>query len=256
MIDLHTHILPHLDDGAQSLEDSLDMAKVAWEDGVRTIVATPHGAELARAWTLAEAEAMVDELQRGLERLQIPIKVLPGLENFIEPQLAHRLEDGHALTLNGSRYCLLELPLQQYPLYTEEALFQLQLRGFVPVLAHPERNSAIQRDHTLLERLVERGMLAQVTVASLLGHYGASAKKSAEAFIERNLVHIIASDAHSSHGPRAPLLSPGVAAAARIVGKERAMSMVTSTPDALLCGKEVRVEPPLKAKKSWAFWKR
>jgi len=171
--------------------------------------------------------------------------------------LVRQLEGGHAFPLNGSRYILVELPLQSYPPYTGQVLFDLQVRGYRPILAHPERNETIQGDHHLLENLVERGMLAQLTASSLLGAWGPRAKKTAEVFLERHLVHVIATDAHHVEGFRAPVLSRGFQAATRLIGQEAATAMVLHIPEKILADQDVDPEPPLAApsRRSWLFWR-
>jgi protein-tyrosine phosphatase len=265
MIDLHTHILAGIDDGAQSIQESLAMARIAASDGIKTVVATPHSADIRTDSLAAEIASRVEQLQDELTDHSIDLEIVAGLENYLVPDLARRMAEGRALALGTSNYLLVELPFQNYPPYAEQVLFDLQAMGFVPIIVHPERTAAFQEDHNLLYKLVERGMLAQVTVASLTGAFGTLAKRTAEAFLLRNLAHVIASDAHSpqwdpgtpvpSRG--APILSPGVAAAAKLVGRERAQAMVTTIPQAILRGERVDVAPlPIsKPRKAWAFWR-
>ncbi|MBI2864637.1 MAG: hypothetical protein HYX94_08770 [Chloroflexi bacterium] len=257
MIDIHTHILPGVDDGAQSLEDSLEMARAAAADGVRTIVATPHGSEWSTGCNWPEVVGRVKALQTELDRSGVNVKVAPGLEVYLAPGLATQLEEGSAFPLNGGRYILVEMPLNQFPIYAEQAIFELQLRGLVPIVAHPERNAGIQKDPQKLQVLVERGALGQVTAASLSGGFGSRTRETARLLLQRNLVHVIASDAHSPAGHRSPILSAGVAEAASIIGEERAKAMVAAIPAAILDNREFKVEPPLEARRrAWAFWGR
>ncbi|MBI4301524.1 MAG: hypothetical protein HY664_02845 [Chloroflexi bacterium] len=258
LIDLHTHILPSLDDGAQTEEEALAMAQVAQGDGITTLVATPHSLEWTQKSSRTDMLTRTESLNATLARHGIGLKVLPGLENYLTPDLAKQCGNGLVLTLNGGPYLLLELPLQQFPVYTEQVIFELQLKGIIPILAHPERNVALQKDPNLLHKLVERGVLAQITAASLMGNFGSAAQKAAEIFLRRRLVQIIASDAHSTHGPRNPVLTHGVAAATKIAGQEQAQAMVTTIPQTILAGQPVKVEPPLAAspKRAWAFWQR
>jgi len=257
LIDIHSHILPGLDDGAQTWDEAIAMARAAEADGISTVIATPHGIEWGSGCTLAEAEERVAELQKRLAASGVSVTILPGLENYISPDLTDQVVQGTAFALNHTSYFLVELPLQGFPLYTEEVLFQLQAKGLIPVLAHPERNSSLQENHELLAQLVGRGMLAQVTAASIVGGFGTRVRKAAEAFLRRNLVQVIASDAHSTGGGRSPILSEAVAAAAKLVGPIKAEAMVTTRPRAILAGEEVAIEPPLPAKerRRWAFWR-
>ncbi|MFH1485427.1 MAG: CpsB/CapC family capsule biosynthesis tyrosine phosphatase [Chloroflexota bacterium] len=256
MIDIHTHMLPAIDDGAETVEEATQMAEVALRDGVTTVVATPHSNDLDSLppGTLA---SRLEQLKSALEARQLNLTVMPGLENYLSPDLAERWQAGRALTLGESPYMLIEFPLFQYPLYTEAVLFELQIKGVMPIIAHPERNEIIQQDIGRLHKLVERGILSQVTTASLVGGFGSTARRIAENLLARNLAHIIATDAHSPFGHRNPRLSEGIAAASRIIGYDKAMAMVTAIPEAVLAGKPVHADPHLATPHpSWAFWRR
>jgi protein-tyrosine phosphatase len=238
------------------MADSLAMARVAASDGIRTIVATPHGEQWGTACSQEELEARVAELQLALDSNGIPIRVLPGLENYLTPDLPAQVRSGQAPTINGTHYLMVELPFDNYPFYTEQVLFQLQTQGLTPILAHPERNSILRSDHEILGRLVARGIVVQLTAASLLGVFGSKTREAAEAFLRRNLAHILATDSHSANGGRQPTLSQALARAARVVGQERAQRLVTATPEALLAGRPLQTEPPLAARgRRWGFWR-
>ncbi len=247
MIDIHSHILPAFDDGAQSLEDAIAMAQMAYHDGVRSIVATPHNLNWPPECRKEQVEEGVTRLKAELKARDIPVGIFPGVEVHIVPDILQQMEQGRAFTLNGSQYMLVELPLLFYPHYTEEIFFQLQIKGIAPILAHPERNAAIQDDPVILHRLVTREVLAQVTAASLTGVFGNKVRELARSFLEYNLVHIIASDAHTIHH-RSPALSQGVEEAAQVVGQERAKTMVTTIPERILKGEQVEVDSPLEYK--------
>src|SRR5262249_926566 len=142
------------------------------------------------------------------------------------------------------------------PLYTDQVFFEVQLAGLQPVVAHPERNTAIQNDLGLLRRLVERGALGQVTAASLTGAFGPRARTAAEAMLRRTPAPSAAPDRPAPEAPRAPPLPAGRAAAARLVGEDRARAMVEDIPRAILAGAPVTVDPPPEEppKRRWKFW--
>ena len=150
--------------------------------------------------------------------------------------LAERLEEGSALTYNGSEYVLVELPFTQLPLYWEQVLFQLQLAGKQPVIAHPERQAQIQGNPGLLAGAVGRGVLTQITAGSLSRRFGSRVRKSAETLLKSGLTHVIASDAHGVQDPRSPDLLDGFNAAARPVGQEASTHMMTDLPRAIALG--------------------
>ena len=219
------------------------MARVAVADGIRHMAATPHQMD----WDCRALSAGVRELQRHLEASGIPLDLAYGAELRVSPDLIQRTGEERGCTLNGSRYVLLELPLTDYPLYTDEVVFHLQLRGLVPILAHPERNLAIQADPDLMVKLGERGVLGQMTASSLLDGADRRTRVTAESLLTRGLVQVLATDGHDAHH-RAPRLSESVDAAARVVGRELAEAMVTSIPEAILADQEIATQIPQPAK--------
>ncbi len=243
MIDLHAHILPAVDDGPVNMEEALAMARLAAADGVHTVVATPHNGAWQPTVSADALRSRVAQLQAVLDREAVPVSVAMGMEVYLDPDTAWRAVQGSALCLGGTKYLLVELPLHEYPSYTEQVLFELQARGFRPILAHPERNAVLAKEPERLMGLVERGILAQVTAGSLAGRFGHHVQAAAELLLEHRLVHVIASDAHG-FGSRSPVMSAGVAAAAALVGAERARAMVSTTPAAILAGQTVVAEPP------------
>ncbi len=202
-IDLHNHILPEIDDGPSTMEEAVQLARDLVASGYGTIVATPHALEGDPHPALICSQ--VEELQEELDRLAIPLKILPGAEQHIDPELPERLRKNEVLTLNRSRYLLLELPmLQPLPVYTEQLLFSLVQDGYRPVIPHPERVMALQVNHQMLFKLHRIGALFQVTWAAFLGLLGPAAAKTARYMLEAGLVHFLSTDAHH---PGSDLLS-------------------------------------------------
>ena len=259
MFDLHSHILPGVDDGATSLDVSVAMAKVAAEQGTKVILATPHRKDVTERSSVQDIAQLVEDINGELRNQGIGLSVLLGMENHLDLELPDEFASGRALPINGTRYILVEMPFFGRPNYAEDVLFRLQLQGLTPVLAHPERIEAFQRDTDLLVSLVERGMLCQVTAGSFVGHFGNEVRRFSNVLLANGLVHLIASDAHFPDGARSPKLRLGVDAVQAIVGPERAMAMVVDTPKAILENLDVAIEPPTspeKAKKWFQFWRR
>lgn len=240
MIDLHCHLLPGVDDGPETLDESIAMARAAYDDGVRAIVVTPHAGPWSERYgsdNPREAlQAQVQELQRALLHAGIALTLYPGMELELDMDLPGQLRAGRALPLGSGPYFLLELPFFQHPLYLEQTLFQAQLQGWKPVLAHVERYLYVQQAPDMLAPLVERGILVQVTAGSLLGAAGPVVRSTAQHLLRRGLVHILASDGHAARGPRSPRLRAGVEAAARLIGPERAQAMVAEVPQQIVEG--------------------
>ncbi|WP_042345875.1 tyrosine-protein phosphatase [Bacillus massiliigorillae] len=198
MIDLHSHILWGVDDGAKTLEDSLKMAKQAVNQGIRTIVATPHHMNGNYLNTRKDIKTKVSELNNHLEKKQIPLDVLPGQEIRVYGDLLKDYEKGQLVCVNDvTNYLLIELPTFNFTDYYEKILFEIRLQGLIPVIVHPERNRFFLENPHKLYDLVQQGVLTQVTAASLTGHFGRRIKKFSLQIIKANLTHFIASDAHN-----------------------------------------------------------
>ena len=257
MYDLHAHILPGVDDGAKTLDDTLKMARVAAEHGTKVMLCTPHRRDIMENWSAQHVRDLLAEVNCELRAKGIELELLLGMENHLDLELIEDSSAGKALAMNGTRYSLVEMPFFGRPNYAGDVLFQLQLQGVTPVLAHPERIEAFQRDPEMLAGFVESGMLTQVTAGSLVGHFGARVKDFSLGLLRRRLVHILASDTHFPDGPRSPELGPGVQAAAKIAGQQEALAMVVDTPKAILDDIPIEVEPPLeqeRPKRWWRFW--
>lgn len=195
-IDLHNHILPGIDDGPRTINEAVMLAKAFVSSGYATVVATPHTCDGRPSPALIIER--LNELQSELDRQNVPLKLLSGAEQHIEPLTIKRLQEGEILTLNNSRYLLLELPmLQPLPLYTEQLLVALTDHGYRPIIPHPERVVVLQQDPQLIYRLYEAGAIFQVTWGALTGWLGPAAKKTAHFMLTAKLAHLYATDAHN-----------------------------------------------------------
>ncbi len=216
------------------LEMALEMLRLAAKNGTRLIVATPHGDSRAK-WRDTDA---LRESCRGLNEAMkaegLSLSVLLGMENPLELDLVEQLNNGSALHCNDSPYALVEFPYRQLPIYWEEALFNLQLGGKRPIIAHPERQTQIQENPELLAGVVRRGVMTQITAGSLSRRSGSLVRKTAETLVKNGLAHVIASDAHGPTGPRNTSLLEGFAAASKLVGTETATKMMTEVPRSMV----------------------
>ena len=195
-IDIHSHILPGIDDGAANLEEALLLAKAAAEDGITDIIATPHygnGAFMNRAQEIREA---VRAFNGELQRAGIPLTVHAGQEIRVHPGMLDAWRRGDLLTLADSPYILLEMPGSMMPPQMKEWIGEWRAQGLIPVIAHPERNADIMENPRLLEELVALGATAQLTTHSLLGGFGPHVRKAAWQLCRLGKVHFLASDAH------------------------------------------------------------
>jgi protein-tyrosine phosphatase len=197
MIDLHSHILPGVDDGPTTIEESLELARRAASDGVRLIAATPHVRD-DYPTEPATMERLVAEVRTAIQTAGIPLEVRPGGEIAIDWLDRLSEDDLGRFGLGGSpRYLLVEFPYAGWPLSLHEWIFRLVTRGVTPVIAHPERNAEVQHDPLQLRPLVDAGALVQITAASLDGRVGRSAQTAANELLRRGFAHLLASDAHT-----------------------------------------------------------
>jgi protein-tyrosine phosphatase len=230
VIDLHSHVLPGLDDGARTLEESVEILALAAREGVTAVAATPHVRHdfPTRPEQMEEAVAMI----RGeLGAHGIELRLLPGGELDYEELVARTPEELRRFALAGNpRYLLVEFPYVGWPLQLPAAVDQLLASGIVPVLAHPERNSAVGERPTLLAPMVEAGALVQVTASSATGAFGKRVRRIAQELLDAGLVHLIASDVHAPQLGRAGL----AAAAASISDPSLSRWLVQEVPAAIV----------------------
>ncbi len=247
MLDLHCHILPGIDDGAKDLDEALKMCELARKDGINTIVATPH---LNPGVYEPERELILAKVHE-LNRLNhVNLRILPGADNRVHPELLASIEKGQALTLNDNmRYILLELPAHFLFHQIKDLIRGLKDKGITPIITHPERHVQIQRNLYLLYEFIKAGTLAQITAMGITGEFGLEIKRLSKRLLAHNLIQVIASDAHSS-SKRPPLLSRAVEEAARILGLNEATNMVTANPEAIIEGRAFEVPSP-KMKKTF-----
>jgi protein-tyrosine phosphatase len=229
MIDLHSHILPGIDDGARSLADSLEIAAAAVDDGITVIAGTPH---VRDDWPTDAGvmEAAVAELNAELHQAGIPLEVRRGGEIAVEWLVRLSIEELRRFGLGGNpRYLLVETPYYGWPLALADLLRSLLSNGITPVLAHPERNAEVQTDPERLVHLVDGGVLVQVTAASLDGRIGKRSQQTARRLVDAGLAHLLASDAH-----HAAVREVGLSSAARTVGGPLADWLTRDVPAAIL----------------------
>lgn len=198
MIDIHSHILPGIDDGAKTEADSIAMAKKAVSEGITKIVATPHHRNGSFDNTRENILTYTDIINKLFEQENIPLEVLPGQETRINGDMISDLEQGELLPINHSKYLFVELPSDHVPQYTGKMLFDIQVAGHIPVIVHPERNQEIMEHPNRLYEFIRKGALSQITAGSLIGKFGKEVQKVTHQLIQANLTHFIASDAHNT----------------------------------------------------------
>jgi len=244
MIDLHCHILPGLDDGAGSLEEAVEMARIAEGDGIKKIVATPHlFRDNLEYEDLSIIEEKRKELSQAIEEKNIQVEILRGAEVHISHNLLDEIRKHRThLVLNQSSYMFVEFPSEHVFSGVKELFFQLMSEGIIPIIAHPERNSVFAEHPEFLYELIQMGALAQANRGSFTGLYGIEAEEAVFRFLGLNLIHFISSDGHNTRS-MAPRLSETRKKAAMIVGEERARALVCDNPEAVLEDREIPYRP-------------
>jgi len=233
VIDLHSHILPGIDDGAPDLATSLAMAKQAVAGGTHTMACTPHiypGMYMNDAPGIAAGMAA---LQSALDQDGIALQLVQGADVHLVPEVLVGLRSGRIPTLHGSRYFLLEPSHHVAPPRFEDSVFELMAAGYVPVITHPERLVWIEDHYDKFVRLVHRGVWMQLTAGAILGKFGKRARYWSERMLDEGLVHMVSSDAHST-GMRNPNMADARDALVRRLGEATAHQLVQVRPNAIL----------------------
>jgi protein-tyrosine phosphatase len=258
VIDLHSHILPGIDDGAPTLEVALEMAAIAVADGIHTMACTPHiypGMYMNDGPGIERARQC---LQETLDRRGLTLRLVTGADVHLVHGLLDGVRSGAVPTLHGSRYLLLEPSHTTPPPRFEESVFSLVAAGYTPVITHPERLTWVENHYPVFLRLIGQGAWMQVTAGALTGAFGKRAKYWGERFLGEGHTHLLASDAHSA-GRRRPELGPARAIAERLLGKEEAARLVLERPLAILENRPPEEVAPLPAsgrpeKNRWSRW--
>jgi protein-tyrosine phosphatase len=211
MIDIHSHIIPAIDDGVQTVEESLELIVKEVEGGTTGFVATPHvynDVELAESGQIPER---LEKLREAVQAAGVQVQLIAGAEVYPSMGILPALDAGRPITTgNHRKHMLVDLPMSNLPMDLGQILFEIHSRGVTPILAHPERVGSIQHNPNLLREYLDRGVVCQVNAGSLYGRYGPMAAECAMYILERHWAHFLASDAHK---PRpTPILKRGVEA--------------------------------------------
>jgi protein-tyrosine phosphatase len=251
MVDLHTHILPGVDDGPKTIEQSILMINQAEKAGVTTICATPHILGQVTFQLEEKIKRSFDLLKTKMVQMGSKLEMVLGSEIYVREDM-DSLKRLDFFTLNNTgRYLLIELPWGQFPPHLDRIVFELLLEGKVPIIAHPERSIITKRQLVYVENLVQKGALMQINAGSLLGLLGRKIKSIAEELLKHNLAHFLASDAHDHLAFPIRILPSAFARASKIMGREKAEKLVVSNPHRVIKGErliDVKMPPGLENK--------
>ncbi|HWS71393.1 MAG TPA: CpsB/CapC family capsule biosynthesis tyrosine phosphatase [Thermoanaerobaculia bacterium] len=243
MIDIHHHCLPGIDDGPRELAEAVALCRRAADEGVETIVATPH--VLRGRWqntSRAKLESLIEALR---EQVGAYPRLVLGSEYFFAHDMTEVLASGNAIIpINDSRYVLVEFAAHSVPPLIEQAFYRVQLEGWTPIVAHPERNLVFQSKPELLSTLVRLGARTQVTCGSLLGDFGPEARAAGTQWVREGLVHFLASDAHNL-GKRPPRVRESLVVLRDLVDESIVEALTRGNPQAVIEGRPLVYEPDI-----------
>lgn len=249
MIDLHCHILPCVDDGANDMAVALQMAEQAVAQQISIIAATPHFHDLT--WQIIRQK--VEQLNQAINDHEIDLQVIPGAELFVDPDISNMEIDDIPTYNNNGRYCLIEYPMWQTPHYDQQVLFSLKVKGITPIIAHPERYKSVIDNPNIISKWVDNQCLIQINAGSVVGMFGETIKETAEILLEHKMVHLIASDAHSA-GRRGFMLSRSYDRACELIGRHAATELVDKNPSLVIEGGAIRVPDVIEYQRRKRFW--
>lgn len=247
MIDIHCHILPGIDDGAKNLEDALEMARIAEEDGIKKIINTSH---YHPEFDYISGDKLKDELDKFnniLKKEKIDLEIIIGNEIYFDDNYFSSIDKKGFYTLGDSKYILIEFSPTRFPSKLKEVIYEFKIKGYTPILAHIERYSQIQKNPSLVKEAVQEGALIQLNGPSIIGKSGSEIQKLSELLLKNNLIHFVASDAHSSDRRR-PKLKEVYEYICRNYSSELANRLIIENPTKLLNNQEITIEEILEEK--------
>ncbi|MGN0144353.1 MAG: tyrosine-protein phosphatase [Clostridium sp.] len=202
MVDIHSHIIPEIDDGSRSMEMTIEMLKLAERCGTKKIIATPHYLMNYGETAISEVKEYVNDINKIIEKEGINLKVYSGQEVFFTEKIVEDYMKGKIGTLNDSRYMLIEFDMRTFDDNAYDYIYELQIRDIVPIIAHPERYRYLIRNPERINKLIDEGYLFQLNSGSIEGRFGSEVKKTAELFLKHDIYNFIGSDAHNTNSSR------------------------------------------------------
>lgn len=252
MIDLHHHCLPGIDDGPEQWDLAVAQCRAAFQEGVHTIVATPHVHR--EPWINPDPAVLRDLVDELNERIGGAPRVLPGCEYYYSHDVIEQLsESGSIITLADSRYFLTEFPSSMLPAGLERSFFEVALEGRVPVIAHPERNRRVQDNTDVLVELIQRGAKCQITAGSLVGRFGERSERTAFELLDREMVHFVSTDTHDLER-RPPMAAAAIEVLEDRYGDDRARNLTELNPLAVIEDRELVYDPAPRVSTDTSLW--
>lgn len=237
MIDIHSHIIPNVDDGARSVEETFNILKEAQEAGFTDVILTSHFLLNYYETNAQELIFWKEKLQEVLKKQGTKINLHSGMEIYITNQMEELLENKKILTLANSGYMLIELPLATNVKYFDYVVYYLEAKGIKPIIAHPERYKCVQKDPDIVEEYIEKGCLIQCNYGSIVNLYGREAEKTIKTLLKKNQVHFLGSDVHRENGTYL-IIPDAIKKIRKIIGENKINELTTINPKKILQNEE------------------
>lgn len=250
MIDLHSHIIPKIDDGSGSIEETFNILKEAVNNGFTDIISTSHYIENYYEADVEERKAWINALQMNLNEKKIPINLHIGTEAYASLEIKKLVKENKIATLNNSRYLLFELPMNSKPKYLEKIIYNVLDLKLVPIIAHPERYIYVQQDPNMLIELINKGVLFQSNFGSVVGVYGKSAKNTVEKLLKSDMIHFLGTDTHKQNTIY-PIINEILNKLEKTIGRSKIEELTETNPRLVLENKRMEVKEPKEIKKSF-----
>lgn len=238
MIDMHSHILPGIDDGAKSIEESIEMIKEAYKAGFTAIVSTSHYIEDSYDASKQKRYELIKIIEKRLENENIDITIYNGAEAYVNTNLNDLIKKEELVTINETKYLLIELPMNNKIIYLNEIISELKDNGIIPIIAHPERYSYVQKDPKILNDLIDQGVLFQSNYGSLIGKYGKDAQKAVKKLLKNNMIQLLGTDTHRSNSTYTQM-DEIIKKFTKLLGKEKFEILSTVNPLKVIANEKI-----------------
>ncbi len=250
MIDFHSHLVYDVDDGSETIENSINVLKKAQKAGFTKIFLTPHYMPDYYEIPKEEIGQRIEKLKKSCIEEEIDIELYQANEIYITNHMVELLQENKASTMNHSRYVLFELPMNEKPQNLLEVIYQLLDQGKIPIIAHPERYTYIQKDPNKLIDLIEQGVLFQANYGSIIGQYGKKIQKTVKLLLQNNFIHFLGTDVHKN-GYIYEQMDMIEKKLRKIISKEKIEELTTKNPQKVINNKEIEIDIPIKIKQGF-----
>ena len=247
MIDIHTHILPNVDDGSRSIEETFNLIKEAESVGFDSIISTSHYIENYYEVDAQEREDWINEISNVLKKQNININLYLGNEVYFSENIIKLLNDNKIAKINNSKYMLFEFPMNVKPINIYDVIYEMLENKITPILAHPERYRFVHENPNLIYELIDKGVLMQANYASIIGWYGEKAKILMKKFLECDMISFLGSDVHRQNSIY-PEITEILKKIEEIIGEEKLNELTTINPKRVLDNENIEMPEPKEIK--------